>query len=401
MQAAPELMRTTGASLCLDCGKCTSSCPLATLGNFSARLIVQEGCGPAAGNGRLVQQCLTCGACETRCPEGVRITDFVRGLRALTPVDERAPCPHGAIFQNIARAMAGPTPPERSSAWLGDDLRVREEGEVALFVGCLPFFDRYFAEDLGVRTMDAAVGAVRALNALGIEPVVASDERCCGHDLLWDGETEVFDTLARANAETFAARGVKHVLTLCAECCRTWRLDYPAVVSDYSPRIQHLAEFFSDRLDTGEVRFEQNSEETLTYQDPCRLGRDLGVTDAPRRVLDAMPGTKIVEMELAGRDAVCCGTSGFIRCNADSRSLQASRLESARATGAGGLVTACPKCLIHFSCAQAEDKRRGIDGPSITVRDLTALAAERLMGPGQVEESTPVTDGRNIGVVAS
>jgi Fe-S oxidoreductase len=99
-------------------------------------------------------------------------------------------------------------------------------------------------------------------------------------------------------------------------------------------------------------------------------------------VLDALPGATFVEMPRTGRDAVCCGTSGFIHCDAASRAIQYDRLAEAAATGASTLITACPKCLIHFSCAQAEARRAGINRPTLEVQDFTVLAASLLADPG-------------------
>ena len=85
-------------------------------------------------------------------------------------------------------------------------------------------------------------------------------------------------------------------------------------------------------------------------------------------------------MEESGRDAACCGTSGFVHCDANSRRLQSQRLTAAAATGAEKLVTACPKCLIHFRCAQSENRRRGLETAGIEVEDLTVLSASLLAG---------------------
>ncbi len=103
----------------------------------------------------------------------------------------------------------------------------------------------------------------------------------------------------------------------------------------------------------------------------------------------SLPGSEVVEMERSGVDAQCCGTPGFIQCNRDSRRLQAQRLESAAATGATRLVTACPKCLIHFRCAQAEDRLNERQGAEIQIEDLTVLAARLLRTRGQVEKDSP------------
>jgi Fe-S oxidoreductase len=252
----------------------------------------------------------------------------------------------------------------------------------------LPFYDILFGRDLGLETVEIARAGIRILNRVGIRPVLLSEERCCGHDLLWNGEREAFEALADANAAAFKARGVKHILTTCAECCRTWRLDYPEAAPGYQPKVQHMSEFVAERIDAGELTASGEAVGTMTFQDPCRLGRHLGVTDAPRRVLESFRaseggknganGSRFVEMDKVGVDAQCCGTSGFIHCDANSKRLQSERLRSAAATGADILVTACPKCLIHFHCAQSEDRLRQREAPSIKVQDLTVLAAAML-----------------------
>lgn len=373
-------------------------CPLSGQGGFSPRLIAgQDLEEEIQGRGVGVGRCLTCANCEERCPEKVRFIDFVRGLREMIPAEARRPCPHAAVFQAVGSSMAGPGKIERDLTWVGDGLEVAEEGEVALFVGCLPFFDIYFRKDLGVDTLGIARSAIRILNDAGIKPVLISGERCCGHDQLWSGDRKSFTALAEANTSAFAERGVKRIMTTCAECCRTWRIDYPEAVPGYQPRVEHMAEFLAERVKARQMRFKSNDEATLTYQDPCRLGRHLDVVDAPRQLLAALPNSRVVEMERAGRDAVCCGTSGFMHCDAMSRSMQTARLGEAAATGAGTLVTACPKCLIHFTCAQNEDRRRDGKEPWIKVEDLTVLAARLLAGEGDATPKVPARGGPEKG----
>jgi Fe-S oxidoreductase len=361
-------------------------CPLSPSGWFSAARMVtirnqeSEIGGPASALGA----CLTCGSCEVRCPEGVHFTEFVRGLRSLTPVETKPACPHAGLVQSSARLMADDASIERDLSWVTDDLEVAEEGETALFVGCLPIFDILFESELGIRTIEIARSAIRLLNRLDIKPVLVTEERCCGHDLLWSGDQNGFEALAQANAAAFEARGVKHILTTCAECCRTWRLDIPRAAPGYRPRVEHLSEFLADRVDNGELVSNGSRTPAVTFQDPCRLGRHLEQTAAPRRVIETVLGGRgngngsLLEMQRSGRDAVCCGTAGFMHCDSNSRRLQAERLASASATGAEVLVTACPKCLIHFRCAQREDQRRWRDAVHIEIEDVTVLAAANL-----------------------
>jgi len=380
MSAISELRRTSGTMRCLECGKCSTLCPLSAFGGFSAARMVaihDPSVGVATSSGT-IDRCLTCGSCEVRCPQGVRFTEFVRGIRAEIPGWDRSPCPHGNALQAAARLMADSSEVKRDLGWITDDLHVAEEGEVALFVGCLPLFDTMFETDLGVGMLEIAKGAIRLLNASGIEPVVIGEERCCGHDLLWNGDPHTFAKLAKANAGAFRARGVKHIISCCAECTRTWKVDYAEAVPDYKPKVEHISEFVATQVEAGTLAFGNGHDITATYQDPCRLGRQMGVYDAPRRVISAIGGTELVEMDLHGEDARCCGTAGFIHCDGDSRRMQADRLESARETGADVLLTACPKCLIHFACTRCEDGLRERKGATIHVEDLTVFAARHV-----------------------
>ena len=365
MNAMIELRRSSGAMRCIECGKCSTLCPLSAFGDFSvARMAaIHDPDTQLATHAHVIDRCITCGSCELRCPQNVRFTSLVRGLREQMPAQLRTACPHGDVINAAARLGTK----SRDAQWIGD-LRVAERGEVALFVGCLPLFDAMFDD---VRTIEIARAAVRLLNARGIEPVIAADERCCGHDLLWNGERDAFRTAAIANARAFEARGVKHIVSVCAECTRTWRIDYAEAVPSYRPKVEHISEFLA-RVSPPEPH---GVAPRVTFQDPCRLARHLGVVDAPREVM-AAAGVELIEMEQHGLDAQCCGTAGFIHCDADSRRMQEQRLASAVETGADVLLTACPKCLVHFTCAQSEDRRRGRAGPSIVVQDLTVFLAK-------------------------
>lgn len=375
MTAISDLRRTSGALRCIECGKCSTLCPLSEIRDFSAvrMAAIHERDADLFRHSELVNRCLTCGSCEVRCPQNVRFTNFVRGLRDELPVPLRTPCPHGTVLQSAARLMAGSNGAVRNLQWIGDGLRVAERGEVALFVGCAPLFDVIFSKDLGVRTLEIARAAIRLLNAAGIEPVIVNKERCCGHDLLWNGEIETFKRLAESNTAAFEERGVKHIVTTCAECCRTWKVDYADTVPRYKPKVEHIAEFLAH----SNLKF-KGEPVRVTYQDPCRLARHLGMIDPPREVI-RKSGAELVEMELHGIDGRCCGTPGFMRCDRDARRMQEERLTSAALTDAEVMLTACPKCWLHFACTDSENRLLGKrDRASVKIQDLTLFAAERM-----------------------
>ena len=112
--------------------------------------------------------------------------------------------------------------------------------------------------------------------------------------------------------------------------------------------------------------------------------------------MSAIPGVELEEMAANGRDAICCGTSGFTYCDAASRGLQLERLESARAAGAQTMITTCPKCWIHFTCAQAGERRRGAEPPEVQVEDFTIFVSNRLTA-SETAQPNPATTEDNPG----
>jgi Fe-S oxidoreductase len=125
----------------------------------------------------------------------------------------------------------------------------------------------------------------------------------------------------------------------------------------------------------------------VTFHDPCRLGRHLDTYDAPRNLLETIPGIEIVEMAHSRVSATCCGGTCWMECGAAVKSLQAQRLSEAARTGASTLVTACPKCDIHFGCAVAGSE---YDGPAISnIVDLMASA----LGVDEPEQTAAVEEG--------
>jgi len=105
------------------------------------------------------------------------------------------------------------------------------------------------------------------------------------------------------------------------------------------------------------------------------LGRLAGVYEPPRQLLELLPETQLVEMERNRENALCCGTSAWMECASYSKAIQVERMQEAVQTGAQTLITACPKCQIHFSCAQSgtESDLKIIDLYTYLKRRLTAV----------------------------
>jgi heterodisulfide reductase subunit D len=373
--AFEEIIQSTRSYYCLDCGKCTGSCPVARVdGTYSPRGTIESvlsGHPEELVNHHHLWACLTCGLCTTRCPSEVDYPAFVIAARIeARRAGVEGTYAHNAVMQQLMGLMGGSVQQNRTG-WLSDDLQTSANGEDFYFVGCLPYFDVVFA-DLGIVSTATARNTVRLLNALGIAPVVSDDERCCGADLLLNGDEEGFRKLAELNVQVVADSGAKRVIFACPECYNAFRSDYPRYVGPLPFETVHLTELLVEhggRLELAEVP------DTVTYHDPCRLGRYLGLYDEPRAAIESIPGVELVEMRKNRDNALCCGSTGWVNCGRCAKEIQMERLRQAQATGATRMITVCPKCRIHFSCAL---KDAG-DELTIELEDLTGLLARALV----------------------
>ena len=381
--ALREAITRNRAWYCLECGKCSAVCPIThweRRAYTSPRLLVEkaiEGRTTDVLDDPLFWSCLTCKRCSVLCPSDVYFSEFLRDARALARSTGRlGDCTHGDVIQTWGRMMTRPEMQQSRLDWLHSGLKVSATSDTLYFVGCLPYYDPMF-RGIGAEGVEIAQAAIRILNHLGIEPQVLADERCCGHDQLWEGDFGTFQALARLNLERLRASGARRIVTTCPECARTLKLDYPQFVGAHHLEVMHLSELVAGLRPTrpAVAGLQTEPHSLITYQDPCRLGRHLGVYDAPRRVLAGL-GLQVAEMERSHKTALCCGTSCWTACGQVGKNIQVERLREARATGAALLVTACVKCQIHFKCAQDDPALR--DEIAIPIRDWATVVAERI-----------------------
>jgi heterodisulfide reductase subunit D len=375
-----QIIRERSLYLCLECGKCSASCPRLLNGKeYSPRLLAHKLISERDDEAYIensVWECLTCGLCEERCPSGVEFCRFILEMRTLLAATKglKGYRAHDGALHSWMRMMTSPELQQNRLDWVVPELRVAKSGPVAYFTGCAPYFDIFFS-GIEVETLSIARDSIRLLNFLDIEPVLLDQERCCGHDLLWTGDRENFEELCRLNYNAFKAAGVKEVVVSCPECFLTLSKYMPEVITGFDIKVTLLIDLLEEEIRKGGKAFKP-LKRRVTFQDPCRLGRFLGRYDGPRNLLKMIPGLKFREMENSGRSAICCGTSGFINCDAYSKRIQVSRLKEARATRAETLITACPKCMIHFVCAMRDPIRRG--DLHIEIKDLVSVLADQI-----------------------
>jgi len=375
-----DIIQETKTYNCLECGKCTSICPVAKYDpSYSPRGLIESallGFGDELVFNKELFSCLTCYTCQQECPSDVDFPIFIRKARSIAQDNgQYGVCAHSGQLQSLQRLMTSPVIKQKRLGWLSKEYHVSDKSDVLFWVGCAPYFAPIF-EDIEFNALDITKASLRALNLLGIEPKLLPNEKCCGHDALWTGDVETFRKLAEYNAAQIKEAGVKKIVFSCPEGYRTFKLDYPNYV-DLGCEVQHISELLAEKIGENGVKFKEIKKK-VTYQDPCRLGRHLGVYDAPRKVLESIPGIELVEMRHSGLESICCGTSAWTNCDSYSNMLRVERLSEAVETGAELLITACPKCQTHFRCAMVDKGDEHRTTPKIEVMDLASLVANAI-----------------------
>jgi len=376
-----RLTYVTGVNKCAECGMCTASCPVTAIDpGFSPRRLSGKALIEDAEKLALSEEiwmCTTCGICNAICPYGVDFLRFIQGVRSIALSKNSMPHFFEAGLLAAEEIGADASDSDRLR-WLFEgeggeaELKVSDKGEVYYFTGCLSYLDRVYSDRVNLRLLEIARSAVKILNSIGIVPAVSKEEKCCGHDLLWAGDEKRFKELMKAiNIEVIRKSGAKTVVFTCAECLRTFDIDYRRFSGDLGFEVMHISEFLKDK----ELKFANEKGEIITYHDPCRL-RHLGSYDAPRAVLNRIPGVKIKEMAHNKDRATCCGVSALLTCGPVARQMQIERLTEAMRTKASKLVVACPKCWIHLDCAYASNPE--LDKDKTQIEDLTMMVASRL-----------------------
>ena len=361
-----------------DCTRCGNECAESCLvyrcygtghPQQLARLFLESGADAAAGH-RLLWECVTCGACREACPYDVPFDDFVRELRSGGSGSRPAFEGLVPLYQKMQADL--PAGGQDRLFWLDDSLDINGSGDTALFTGCIPFFEKAFSEACGTSPVEMLRSAVKLLNRLGVSPVIFEDERCCGKDMHDLGDRETFEKLARHNLSLLEKSRIKELITVCPECAWAIQTLYGKEHEKPGCTVTHITRFIAGNLDRLEF---VEGVERFAFQDPCYLARNLGVTDEPREILDALSAETLAELEKRGEECRCCGMGSWNNHGPHTRQSAGEITMDAHRKGAETLVTACPKCSILFREVNPDCSWKV---SPVTVTDLLTLAASRL-----------------------
>ncbi len=365
-----ELVQKHKLLECIHCGICTGSCPVARKANLNVRRYMRE----VSAGGELaihpqneLWSCTTCATCGIRCPKEIIPYDFLIDIRSLA-VEK------GQIASTLRDALesifknGNPWGRIRSkrSEW-AQSLNIKhvaEDVDFLYFVGCTAAYDP--------RVQDVARSLVKCFERARVSfGTLGNEENCSGNEVYGMGEKGLFEFLVEENMKLFSKYNVKQVVTNCPHSYHSFKNRYGQTNFESIHHTQLLA----DLISKGELTPSKEISKTVIYHDPCFLGKQNEVYDEPRKVIESIPGIKLVEFDRSRERSLCCeGGGGRMWIDIPGERLAEVRVKDAVAAGAQILAIACPFCLLTFEDAA---KTTGLES-KIQVLDIAELLSQAI-----------------------
>ncbi|QYR24370.1 4Fe-4S dicluster domain-containing protein [Paenibacillus sp. sptzw28] len=339
--------------------------------------------------------CTTCRSCEEQCPVGNEHVDKIidmrrylvltegrlpaEGQRALQNI-ERQGNPWGlprsdrtawiAAYESAAEAYGGRSRPVRT---MQEAARLGERPELLVWAGTMGAYDQ--------RSRSVLFALVRLLQHAGVPfAVLGGEERSSGDTARRMGNELLFQTLCSENITALQRYGIKHIVTICPHTFNAMKNEYPGFGLGRTVTVEHHTTMLDRLVAQGRLQPVHRVDERVVYHDSCYLGRYNGVYDAPRRLLRAIPGVKLLEMERSRQNGMCCGAGGGLMWMEERSGMRVNEARVSQALEVRPTVigSACPYCLTMMEdgvkLLAAED--------DVSARDVAELLAESVFGSG-------------------
>ncbi|AZF60572.1 dimethylglycine demethylation protein DgcB [Pseudomonas sp. R11-23-07] len=389
-----------GFDACVQCGKCEAACPAFAAGQpLNPKKLIQDmvvglaggtdakfagspypgkPIGEHSGNphqpivnglvdAETLWSCTTCRACVEECPMMIEHVDAIVDMRRYLTLEKGATPNKGAeVLENlIATDNPGGFAPGGRLNWAADLnlplLSERGSCEVLFWVGDGAFDMR------NQRTLRAFV---KVLKAAKVDfAVLGLEERDSGDVARRLGDEATFQLLASRNIQTLAKYCFKRIVTCDPHSFHVLKNEYGAFNGNYL--VQHHSTFMAELIGEGALNLGQHKGTSVTYHDPCYLGRYNGEYEAPRQVLRAL-GIEVKEMQRSGFRSRCCGGGGGapITDIPGKQRIPDMRMDDIRETGAELVAVGCPQCTAMLE---------GVVEPRPLIKDIAELVADALL----------------------
>jgi Fe-S oxidoreductase len=358
---------------CIQCGKCTGGCPVARKTTLNIRSLIYHMLVDANVDVKSHEElwdCTACFTCVERCPKDVEPAELIITLRGELVESGRVPETIGTALMGIFR-QGNPSGMARQDRELwaeGMEPRLEQAKQAAqegcdllYFVGCIPSYDQ--------RVQPVARALMRAFGEAGLNVgTLGTEESCCGNEVRRMGEVGLFEMLVEENGELLRSVGPQQLVTTSPHCFNTFRNEYG--LDDLE--VVHYTQLVAGLIEQGKLTLKGEIDKTVTYHDPCFLGKQNKVFDEPRAIIEAIPGVKLVEMDRNRERSLCCEGGGgrmWVEGTNLEERLAFQRVHDAAATGADVLAVACPFCLLTLEDAV---KVQGLDD-QLQVMDIMEL----------------------------
>ena len=316
-----------------------------------------------------VYRCTLCGNCQEVCPAGIHLREMWLSLRSELVDKDAYPKKIDAIRENLVESHnVFDEDNEDRTEWV-EDLDdppdhgfIKDTAQVVYFTGCVASFFPL--------AQQIPIALAEILQAAGVDfTLLGEDEWCCGFPLLGAGALDEAQKLIQHNLEAIRAKKAWDVVFACPSCYQMFREHYPTG----GLRLFHATQYLEHLITSGRLNFKPRRMK-VTYHDPCDLGRGAREFEAPRRVIQALPGVELVEMERNRENALCCGGGGNLEMiDKDLNAGIAQRkIEMALATGAEAVITSCQQCVRTMATYTRRNKI------PLKVMDITQLVRSRL-----------------------
>ncbi|MFX1472655.1 MAG: (Fe-S)-binding protein [Promethearchaeota archaeon] len=301
----------------------------------------------------VLYQCLECSHCLTWCLPEIDIAEIVEHRRTMLVRNGQYPVGLDSMVANVVEHHNpfGEPHSERTD-WIR--VKPNKGKRIAYFTGCTSAY----------REKEIAKSTVELLHTLGFD-VVLPDEWCCGSPLLRTGFVDIGLEQASHNAEVLNSLEVEEIVATCPGCYRTLKNDYAKLGLELDVPVRHISEFLEEHI--ADLNFGE-FDGKFTFHDPCHLGRHMGVYDSPRKVIQHVTRSKVIEMERHGDNAMCCGNGAGMRLlwPEKAKVIGSERIRQAKDIDANVLVTACPFCK-NLLVSQSDNEMKVIDLPELAL----------------------------------